>query len=131
VLQDMRKKRIHLAIVNDEFGGTAGIVSLEDIIESLVGEIEDEFDQPLREIVRQKDGTYLIDGQTEISDVTEKFHIPLKGQGYTTIGGLVFGLLGHEPRIADSVQIGNITLEVVKIEGKRIKSLRLKKQKKR
>ncbi len=130
VLQDMRKKRVHLAIVNDEFGGTAGIISLEDIIESLVGEIDDEFDHPIRDIVRQKDGSYLIDGLTLIHDVTAKFHIPLKGQGYTTIGGLVFGLLGHEPRSGDTVQIGEITFEVTKIEGKRIKTLRLKKNRK-
>lgn len=131
VLQDMRRKRIHLAIVNDEFGGTAGIVTLEDIIESLVGEIEDEFDMPAHTIVRQKDGSYLIDGLTLIDDVREKFQLPLKGQGYTTIGGLVFGLLGHEPRIGDFVEIGNIKLEVFEIEGKRIKTLRLKKERKK
>ena len=131
VLQDMRKKRIHIAIVNDEYGGTAGIISLEDIIESLVGEIDDEFDKPVRDIVRQKDGSYLIDGPTPIDDVNAKFHLPLKGQGYSTIGGLVFGLLGHEPRVGDIVQIGKISLEVAMIEGKRIKSLRLKKQTKR
>jgi CBS domain containing-hemolysin-like protein len=129
VLQDMLKKRIHLAVVNDEFGGTAGIVSLEDVIESLVGEIEDEFDRPSQTMIRNSDGSYRIDGLTLIDDVQEKFHFPLKGQGYTTIGGLVFGLLGHEPKIGDTVQIGLITLEVTEIEGKRIKSLKLKKQK--
>jgi CBS domain containing-hemolysin-like protein len=130
VLQDMRKKRIHISIVKDEFGGTAGIVSLEDIIESLVGEIDDEFDKPLRDIVRQKDGSYQIGGLTLIDDVNQKFHLPLKGLGYTTIGGLVFGLLGHEPRVGDSVQIGTISLEVRQIEGKRIKLLKLKRNKK-
>jgi len=130
VLQDMRRKRIHLAIVNDEFGGTAGIVTLEDIIESLVGEIEDEFDEPVKTIVRQKDGSYLIDGLTLIQDVKERFRLPLKGQGYTTIGGLVFGLLGHEPQAGDFVEIGNIKLEVFDIEGKRIKTIKLKKERK-
>jgi CBS domain containing-hemolysin-like protein len=127
----MRKKRIHLAIVNDEFGGTSGVVTLEDIIESLVGEIEDEFDQPLKEIIRQKDGSYLIEGHTLISTVMEKFHLPVKGQGYTTIGGLVFGLIGHEPRIGDVVQIGNLTFEVKMTEGKRIKSVLLRRSKKK
>lgn len=129
VLQDMRKKRIHLAIVVDEFGGTAGIVTLEDIIESLVGEIDDEFDQPINDIVRQKDGTYLVDGLTLIQDVTARFKLQLKGQGYTTMGGLVFGLLGHQPKVGDTVQIGILHLEVVKMEGKRIKTLKLKKTK--
>lgn len=127
VLQEMRKKRIHLAVVNDEFGGTAGIVTLEDIIESLVGEIEDEFDQPIQSIIKQKDGSYILPGYLLIKDLQEKFKLPLKGQGYTTVGGLVFGLLGHEPRVGDAVQISNITLEVKAIEGKRIKSLTLQK----
>lgn len=128
VLSEMRKKRIHLAVVNDEFGGTAGIVTLEDIIESVVGEIDDEFDKPSQEITRQKDGTYLIQGHTLIEDLREKFNLPLKGQGYTTIGGLVFGLLGHEPRIKDTVQISNLKFEVRQIQGKRIKLLKMKKE---
>jgi CBS domain containing-hemolysin-like protein len=130
VLQDMRRKRIHLAIVNDEFGGTAGIVTLEDIIESVIGEIDDEFDQPIQNIVKQKDGSYLIEGHVLIKDLQEKFNIPLKGQGYSTIGGLVFGLLGHEPNVKNTVQISNLSFEVKEIEGKRIKSLILRKKNK-
>lgn len=128
VLQEMRRKRIHLAVVNDEYGGTAGIVTLEDIIESVVGEIEDEFDKPLRDIVRQKDGSYFVEGHTHIDEIREKFKLPLKGQGYSTIGGLVYGLLGHEPRIGDIVQISNLKIEVKQIQGKRIKSLRIRKE---
>jgi CBS domain containing-hemolysin-like protein len=127
VLQEMRKKRIHLAVVNDEFGGTAGVITLEDIIESLVGEIEDEFDEPPQEIMKQKDGSYLINGHVLIEDIQEKFHFPIKGQGYTTIGGLVFGLLGHEPHVKDVVEINNLVLEVKEIEGKRIKTLQVRK----
>ena len=126
VLQDMRRKRVHLAIVNDEFGGTAGIITLEDIIESLVGEIEDEFDKPVKNIVKQKDNSYLVEGHTLIEDIKQKFNLPLKGQGYTTIGGLVFGLLGHESSVGDTVQISNLALKVERIEGKRIKLLRLR-----
>lgn len=127
VLTEMRKKRIHIAAVHDEFGGTAGIVTLEDIIESVIGDIEDEFDKPVKNIERQKDGSYSIQGHTLIDDIREKFKLPLKGQGYTTIGGLVFGLLGHEPRVKDTVQISNIQLEVLQTEKKRIKTLKLKK----
>ncbi len=129
VLSQMRKKRIHMAVVNDEFGGTSGIVTLEDIIESLVGEIEDEFDETIVNIERKKDGSYQINGHTLLADIQEKFHLPLKGQGYTTIAGLVFGLLGHEPRIGDTVQIGNLILSVEQLDKNRIKTLRLKKAK--
>ncbi|MBI2442656.1 MAG: HlyC/CorC family transporter [Candidatus Levybacteria bacterium] len=128
VLQEMRRKRIHLAIVNDEYGGTAGIATLEDILESVVGEIEDEFDQPLQDITRQKDGSYLVEGRTHIDNVREKFKLPLRGQGYTTIGGLVFGLLGHEPQVGDIVQISDLHIEVKQIRGKRIKLLKIKRE---
>lgn len=129
VLQDMRKKRIHLAIVTDEYGRTTGIVTLEDIIESLVGEIEDEFDTPVKTFQKQKDGSFLILGQTLIGDVQKKLHLPLKGQGYTTIGGLIFGLLGHEPYVGNTVQIGTWIITVEQIDGKRIKQLRFNREK--
>ena len=131
VLLDMRKKRVHIAVVNDEYGGTAGMVTLEDILESLVGEIQDEFEQPLRDIQKQSDGSYLIDGLTSIDRIQNKFNLPMKGQGYTTIGGLVFGLLGRQPEKGDTVQIGNIIFEIESTEGKRIKTLRLKKEKRK
>lgn len=130
VLLDMRKKRIHIAVVNDEYGGTAGLVTLEDIIESLVGEIHDEFEKPVKEIQRQKDGSYLIDGLLPIEKVQKRFSLPLRGQGYSTIGGLVFGLLGREPAVSDEVQIGTIAFTIEAIDKKRIKTLRLKKVKK-
>jgi CBS domain containing-hemolysin-like protein len=131
VLLDMRKKHVHLAVVNDEFGQTEGIVTLEDIIESLVGEIQDEFDKPLKEIQRQSDGSYLIDGNTSVELVQRRFKLPLKGQGYTTIGGLVFGLLGREPRLEDKVQIGSNIFKLEVVEGKRIKTLKLDKETKK
>lgn len=130
VLLDMRKKRIHIAVVNDEFGGTAGLVTLEDIIESLVGEIQDEFEKPEKEIQRQKDGSYLIDGLLPVEKVQKRFSLPLRGQGYSTIGGLVFGLLGREPRENDEVQIGLVLFTIEEMEKKRIKTLRLKRVKK-
>lgn len=129
VLQDMRAKRIHLAIVTDEYGRTTGLVTLEDIIESLVGEIDDEFDTPVKTFQKHKDGSILIQGQTLIGDVQKKLLLPLKGQGYTTIGGLIFGLLGHEPYIGDTVQIGTWIIAIEQIEGKRIKLLRFKREK--
>lgn len=130
VLLDMRKKRIHIAVVNDEYGGTAGLVTLEDIIESLVGEIHDEFEKPVKEIQRQKDGSYLIDGLLPIEKVQKRFSLPLRGQGYSTIGGLVFGLLGREPVVGDEVQIGTISFTVEAFDKKRIKLLRMRRVKK-
>lgn len=128
VLVEMRRKRVHIAVVIDEFGGTAGLITLEDVIESVIGEIEDEFERPVNEIQKEPGGGYTIDALTPIEKIQEKFKLPLKGQGFTTIGGLVFGLLGHEPRVGDEIQIGEVSLKVEQIEGKRIKNLSLKKK---
>lgn len=123
VLIDMRKKRAHMAVVLDEYGGTAGIVTLEDVMESLVGEIEDEFDKPRREISKQKDGVYLIDGLTPIEHVEEQFGLHINARGYTTIGGFLFGQIGKEPNIGDIVQIDGHTFTVKQIIGKRINTI--------
>lgn len=131
VLLDMRRKRVHISVINDEYGGTAGMATLEDILESLVGEIQDEFEQPLRDMQKQSDGSYLVDGLTAIERVQSKFNLSMKGQGYTTIGGLVFGLLGRQPEKGNTVQIGNIIFEIENTEGKRIKTLRLRKEKRK
>ena len=125
LLLQMRKRRVHIAIISDEYGGTAGMVTLEDVLESLVGEIQDEFEQPEQDVQKQPDGSYLIDGLTAIERVQSSVSVPIKGQGYTTIGGLVFGILGRQPVQGDSVQIGNSVLRVEELEGKRIKVLRL------
>lgn len=129
VLLEMRKKRVHIAIVEDEYGGTAGIVTLEDIIESLVGEIEDEFENPRPQILKEKDGTYLVDGLTPLDQVKKKLTLPVKGQGYSTIGGFTFGLLGREAKKGDTIVVGDVSITVEEIVRNRIKTLRLKKKK--
>lgn len=129
VLVAMRKKRVHMAVVNDEYGGTSGIVTLEDILETIVGEIYDEFDKTEVKIKKNINGDYIVDGLTSIQSIRQKFNIPIKGHGYVTIGGVVFGVLGREPRIDDKVRIGNIELKVQEVEKKRIKTLMVTKLK--
>jgi CBS domain containing-hemolysin-like protein len=129
VLLDMRKKRVHIAIVHDEYGGTAGIVTLEDILESLVGEIQDEFEDPYKEIQKQDDGTYLVDGLASVESVKSKFKLPIKGEGFTTIGGLVIGMLGREPKVNEELFIADIHLRNAEMDKSRIKRLHVKKVK--
>jgi CBS domain containing-hemolysin-like protein len=128
VLLDMRKKHVHMAAVYDEFGMMVGIVTLEDIIESLVGDIQDEFDTPIKGIQRNADGSYVIDGNMSADVIQKRFHLPIKGHRYRTIGGMIFGLLGREPHVGDELEIGHLFFDVMEISGKRIKLLRLKRQ---
>ncbi|MBI4009411.1 HlyC/CorC family transporter [Candidatus Roizmanbacteria bacterium] len=123
VLLDMRKKHVHMAVVYDEFGLMVGIVTLEDIIESMIGDIQDEFDKPIKGIKRNSDGSYLLDGTVPLERFQKRFRLGIKGQNYTTVGGLVFGLLGREPRKGDNVSIGHFVFEIISVSGKRIQSL--------
>lgn len=128
VLSDMQKKHIHMAIVYDEYGVMVGIVTLEDIIESLIGDIQDEFDKQISGIRRNSDGSYLIDGSVELERFQKRFRLGIKGQSYSTIGGLVFGVLGREPRRNDKITIGHFVFEIQLIDGKRIKSMLLRRE---
>lgn len=127
LLQVMRRKRIHLAVVADEYGGTAGLVALEDVIEEIVGDIQDEHDEIVDvEIQRLGEGSYEFDGRVLLDDVTEILHIELEDHEEDTIGGYIFGLLGRKPEIGDTVNIGAYVFEVLKVNGFRIVRVRAK-----
>ena len=121
LLQVMRRKRIHLAVVADEYGGTAGLVALEDIIEEIVGDIQDETDEDVElEVQRIADGIYEFDGRVLLDDVVELLNIHLEEHEEDTLGGYIFGLLGRRPETGDKVDIGDYTFEVLKVNGFRI-----------
>lgn len=121
LLQLMRRKRIHLAVVADEYGGTAGLVALEDIIEEIVGDIQDEHDEIQEiDIQRLNDGSYEFDGRVLLDEVTELLNIRLEEHDEDTIGGYIFGVLGRRPEIGDAVSIGGYSFTVLKVNGFRI-----------
>ncbi len=128
VLLDMRKKHVHMAVVYDEFGMMIGIVTLEDIIESLVGDIQDEFDKPIQGIKRNADGSYLVDGNVILERFQKRFHLGISGQSYKTVGGLVFGILGRAPRRGDAISIAHYKIEVQTVEGKKIQRIKLQRE---
>jgi CBS domain containing-hemolysin-like protein len=123
VLADMKRLKTHLAIVLDEYGGTAGLVTMEDLLEEIVGPIYDEHD--LQERGAPEDGGARIEGTMPITDFNTDYEESLDDTDYTTIGGYVFGQLGRLPRIGDRVAAGSHELEVAEMEGRRVKSLRL------
>jgi len=121
LLQFMRRKRTHLAVVADEYGGTAGLVALEDVLEEIVGDIQDEHDNDEEaEVRRFPDGCYEFDGRVLLDDVAELLNIRLEEQEEDTIGGYIFGSLGRRPEIGDKVNIGDYTFEVLQVNGFRV-----------
>ena len=124
VLADMRRQKIQLAIVLDEFGGTAGLVTMEDLLEEIVGPIYDEYDQP--EERPAAEGTPVLAGWTPIDEINETYHLALDDADYTTLGGLLFGTLGRLPRVGDRVTLpGGAVFEIVAMDGRRVGSARL------
>lgn len=119
-LTEMRVKRSHLAIVLDEYGGTDGIVTLEDIVECFIGEIEDEYDQPEQEVTAQpRTGDYEVDALISLEDLKEETGIALPEGPYETAGGFVMHFLGRLPVVHDVIVIPGARITVLTLEGKR------------
>ena len=124
VLADMKRQKAHLAIVLDEFGGTAGLVTMEDLLEEIVGQIYDEYDRPETAAAPATGAAPVLAGGTEIRDVNEGFGLELDDADYTTIGGLVFGALGRLPKVGDTVDVKGARFEVIEMEGRRVGKVR-------
>ncbi len=122
LLSQMRRRRLQMAIVIDEFGGTAGVVTIEDILERIVGEVQSELEPAeLPQVEERPDGSALLDGLMLVTDVAEQFALDLEGEGYDTIGGYLFGRIGRRPAQGDEIELtGGRTLRVAQLDGLRI-----------
>jgi len=125
LLHQFRHNRQHIAIVMDEYGGTAGLVTLEDLLEEIVGEVSDQFDLASPEIQNLPDGSVLIDGLTLIETVNQQLNLNLSDPHYDTIAGYFLGKLGHIPKIGDGIESGGVHLQVESMDGLRIAQLKL------
>jgi len=125
VLADFKRLKEHMAVVLDEYGGTAGVVTMEDLLEEIVGEILDEYDTPEDEEapLHTRAGETLVPGSTHIGELNEHFALTVPDEDYHTIGGYVFGVLGRLPVVGDRVIAGGAIFTVREMEGRRIESL--------
>jgi CBS domain containing-hemolysin-like protein len=123
LLTEFRRTNQHMAIVVDEYGEMEGIVTLEDLLEEIVGEIEDEFDLPDESVEQIDEDTIKIDGTFPIDDFNERFHADLPQEDYHTVAGFVFGLLGRQPEVGDDISHDGIRFDVLEVEGSRINKL--------
>jgi magnesium and cobalt exporter, CNNM family len=120
LLQEFQAKRLHLAIVVDEFGGTAGLVALEDLLEELVGEIADEYDEPERLVQRVDDKTYRVAGKLPIDELRALTGLAVSDESYDTVGGWVLDLFGRVPRKAERLETAEFVVTVEKVERTRV-----------
>jgi putative hemolysin len=123
LLTEFRRANQHMAIVVDEYGEMEGIVTLEDLLEEIVGEIEDEFDLPDESIEQVDDDTIRVDGTFPIDDFNERFHTTLPDEDYHTLAGFVFGLLGRQPEVGDDISHDGMRFDILEVEGSRINKL--------
>jgi CBS domain containing-hemolysin-like protein len=124
VLDDLRKTRAHMAVVLDEYGGTAGIITMEDLVEEVVGDIADEYDAAAREAL-ETDGVLELAGSLSLIDVRSDYRVMVPEGDWTTLGGYVFNALGRLPRVGDRVSIPGCDLEVVAMDGRRVAAVRV------
>jgi putative hemolysin len=129
LLAELQAKRIHLAVVVDEYGGTAGIVTLEDIVEEIVGEIRDEYDVNEESLFeRVSDTEYVFDARIDLDEVNELLQVDLPSGESDSLGGFIYGQLGHVPTPAEKVSAAQVEFEVLTVTGRRIRKVRALRQ---
>jgi CBS domain containing-hemolysin-like protein len=123
LLSEFQALHLQMAIVVDEYGGTSGMVTVEDLLEEIVGEIEDEHDEAAPVNERLEDGGWRLDGRVPVESLDEIFDVELEEEAYETIGGLIFGSLGYVPQPGESLEIGGLRFQIESIEKRRISSV--------
>jgi CBS domain containing-hemolysin-like protein len=125
LLQELQQRKVHIAIVVDEYGGTAGVVTIEDLIEEIVGEIQDEYDREEPFIEHISEDEIIFNARIDLDDVNHLMSLNLPTERGDTLGGLVFSELGKIPAPGDRVQIDGVTIVVLAVVGRRIKKVRV------
>ncbi len=125
LLKDLQKTTLQLAIVIDEYGSVAGLATIEDLVEELVGEIRDEVEPHDRDIVKESISTYVVAGHTELAQLADQLHVELESGDYSTVAGWVLARLGHMPAAGEKVEASGITLEILEVNRRTVLKVRL------
>jgi CBS domain containing-hemolysin-like protein len=123
LLQEFKRKRVHLAIVIDEYGGTSGLITIEDLLEQIVGDIQDEFDQEESLFTKNPDGSITADARMPVEDLEELFEVNIERDKFDSVGGLIFHLTGKIPAIGDKIECVGLQLTVVDADERKIKKV--------
>jgi putative hemolysin len=125
LFKEMKKTRNHMAIVLDEYGGTGGLITIEDLVEEIVGDIEDEYDEEKRPVEVVSDNEYILDGSLRLHDISDLIGIDIDSEEFDSVGGVMIGELGRVPEEHEEVTVNNVKLTAEEIEKNRIKKVRM------
>lgn len=125
LLKEFQRKRIQSAIVVDEYGGTAGLVTVEDLLEEIVGEIRDEYDTEAERVVDEGQGKYLLSGSVHVEEMANLMKVNIEGHGFETVGGYLLSRLGRVPAVGEHLEVDGLDVEFVETEQRRITRVRM------
>ncbi len=123
LLQEFKRKRVHLAIVIDEYGGTSGLITIEDLLEQIVGDIQDEYDREESLLIANPDGSITADGRLPVEELEEHFAIQIERDKFDSVGGLVFHLTGKIPSVGDTIDGAGLRLKIIDADLRRVKKV--------
>jgi CBS domain containing-hemolysin-like protein len=125
-MKEFQQRQIQSAIVVDEYGGTAGLVTIEDMLEEIVGEIRDEYDVETEPIVEEGDGVFVFSAKVDIDTAADRLGIDIERDGFETVGGYIVTHLGRVPAPGERLEIGDVEVEVLEAERRRVHKVRLR-----
>ena len=128
LLKEMQIRQVQLAIVVDEYGGTAGLATVEDLLEEIVGEIRDEYDVEAETVVDEGNGTFVFSGKVSVDEVGDRLGVQIEREGFETLGGYLLSHLGRMPYVGETFEVGDLAVEVLEVERRRITKVRVRRR---
>ena len=128
LLKELQRRQVQMAIVVDEYGGTAGLVTVEDLLEEIVGEIRDEYDVESETVTDEGLGTFVFNGKVSVDEVGDRLDVEIEREGFETVGGYVLSHLGRMPYVGEAVDIGDLAVEVLEVQRRRITKVRARRR---
>ena len=128
LLKEMQIRQVQLAIVVDEYGGTAGLATVEDLLEEIVGEIRDEYDVEAETVVDEGNGTFVFSGKVSVDEVSDRLAVQIEREGFETLGGYLLSHLGRMPYVGETFAVGDLAVEVLEVERRRITKVRVRRR---
>ncbi len=128
LLKELQRKQAHMAIVVDEYGGTAGLVTVEDLLEEIVGEIRDEYDVESETVIDEGNGTFAFSGKVSVDEVRDRLGVEIEREGFETLGGYLLSHLGRMPYVGETFDVDDLSVEVIEVERRRITKVRVRRR---